>query len=112
MVTTTTTFPIPPSPPQLADPLDACTPFPNPDLHTHWVALISREQRHKSMDCTFDVKVGRSQRAASCPWRRHSGCFLSWQFAQGSLPTAPRSAQYAVQGRALPQQQELPARGH
>eukprot|EP00983_Pelagomonas_calceolata_P011189 360150-Pelagomonas_calceolata.AAC.14 len=40
----------------MADPLDACSPFTFTDTKQPWVALISREQRHKSIECTFDLK--------------------------------------------------------
>ncbi|KAF5842769.1 hypothetical protein DUNSADRAFT_5141 [Dunaliella salina] len=50
---------------RLADPLDACSPFTFTDTKQPWVALISREQRHKSIECTFDLKVRHAEQAGA-----------------------------------------------
>lgn len=48
----------PPTPLQLADPEDACSPFSFTDYTTPWIALIARQQQPHANNCTFDVKVG------------------------------------------------------
>jgi hypothetical protein len=45
------------TPPQVADPEDACEPLRSRCDDEPWVALISRSQRARASNCTFDVKV-------------------------------------------------------
>jgi E3 ubiquitin-protein ligase RNF13 len=42
---------------QLADPEDACTSLTFSEYEQPWVALISRSQKWRETNCTFDIKV-------------------------------------------------------
>lgn len=71
----------------MADPLDACAPFTTSDTRTPWVALISREQSHKSLDCTFDIKASSSICSSHVFfWRALTRCFqVFWNTQKMSL---------------------------
>mmetsp|Transcript_28984 Transcript_28984/g.63944 ORF Transcript_28984/g.63944 Transcript_28984/m.63944 type:complete len:201 (+) Transcript_28984:222-824(+) len=50
---------------RVAEPEDACAPFTFSDFDNTWIALISRQQQLRSMNCTFDIKVRHAQEAGA-----------------------------------------------